>query len=540
MIKRRLTIVALAVMGLSLALGPPAAALARSGRAPSCAGTSFKWTGKGDGASWANAKNWSPAGSPGNCDSVTIPIEANITGVPAIDLANLSVPASAGSNGTLVGGPITVSGHFQWDASTFDATIDLPAGSTAEVGGPAVSKGLGGGGLGKPGRLNVAGSLTFDNLSAMGGSLGLGAGNGRAVIDIQRTGVLTSIGQNSLGGASCCAGSDNPTLINDGQIKVLSGRLFAAGLITDQSGRLDAASRSVFDVDSPVVLGANTSYTGAGQMLLDLGAFPSTVQGALSLGRGFSLVLGPQACLDGAGTITGAGTFDFTGGYLPARLTIARGALMHVTGPGVKDLSTFACGTTPGSLTDAGRILVDEGTLRLGATGSLTTTRGGVLAIAPGATITAGRLLSNAGTVQLAARGAATVSSVRVSNTGTISVGAGQTLLLDGVQLTNAGTVAVARGLIKVNGSYLQQRAGRLAVTIDGGSAGTGFGQLAVAGAATLAGTLQVTVARGFTPRRGEAFNFLRYLSRSGRFTVLAGLPRYTVSYGRSGANVVY
>jgi len=106
--------------------------------------------------------------------------------------------------------------------------------------------------------------------------------------------------------------------------------------------------------------------------------------------------------------------------------------------------------------------------------------------------------------------------------------------------LTCADTVAVARGLVTVNGSYLQQRAGTLAVTIAGRAAGSGFGQLAVAGGATLAGTLQIAVSRGFVPRRGEAFIFLRYASRAGRFTILAGLPRYSVSYGRSGASAVY
>jgi hypothetical protein len=535
---------------ISLAIGS-SAALASAAAAPRCAGTAFTWTGKGDATSWTQAKNWMPStGTPGACseDSVQIPIEANITAVPPVTLSALSVSPSAGSDGTLVGGPITVTGHFQWDASTFDATINLPAGSTAEVGGPGVFKGLGGGGLGKPGRLNVAGSLTLNNLSGAGSStLGLGAGISQGVLDIQRTGVLTSIGQDTIAGASCCAGTRNPTFTNTGQIRVRSGRLFAGGVKVSQLGKLDVAAASLFDVGTPTVLGADSLYTGAGRMLFDLGAFPSTIEGKLTLGRGFNLVLGPQACLDGSGTIAGAGTFDFTGGSLPARLTIARGAFMRVTGPGSKDLSIFSCGTTPGSLVDSGRLLVDEGTLSLGGKGSITTTPGGVLAIAPGATITTGKLLSNAGTFELAGRPAhvpggtpATVSQLDFTNTGKITVGTGQTLLLDGVNLTSAGDVAVGRGLIKVNGAYVQQHAGRLAVTIDGRTAGSGFGQLAVTGKATLAGTLQIAVARGFTPRRGEAFNFLRYGSRADRFTTLAGLPHYTVSYGRSGANAVY
>lgn len=512
----------------SLALASPAAH-AGVAPGPACSGSAFSWTGMGDGTTWSMAKNWNPNGVPGTCDSVTIPIEANITKVPPVDLADLTVPASAGSDGTLAGGPITVSGHFEWDGSTFSATINLPAGSTATIGGPGVIKGLGSGLLGVPGRLNVAGSLTLDNSGAtaggIAGKLGIGAGSGRGVIDIQRTGSLTATGYNVIAGVSCCGGTNTPTLLNSGQIRVASGQLIVTAVVVDQSARLNVASHSLFDVGSPVTLGGGSSYTGAGRMLLDLGSFPSTIAGTLNLGRGFSLELGPQACLDGAGTITGPGAFVFTGGNLPARLTIAKGALMHVTGPGSKDLSTFACGTAAGDITDSGRMVVDQGSLSLGGTGSITTTKGGVLAIAPGVTISSGKLLSNAGTIQLASPAA----HVRPGTPVTIMV-----------PLTNAGTVAVGQGLIKVESSYKQQRGGKLAITIAGRTPGTGFGQLIVNEGATLAGTLQLTVGRGFTPRRGQSFNFLKYASRAGRFSTLAGLPRYTVSYGRAGANAIY
>ncbi|MGO8957281.1 MAG: hypothetical protein ACLQFR_07930 [Streptosporangiaceae bacterium] len=262
---------------------------------------------------------------------------------------------------------------------------------------------------------------------------------------------------------------------------------------------------------------------------------------------GFHLELGPQACLDGAGAISGPGTFDFTGGNLPARLTIDKGALMLVTGPGTKDLSTFACGTAAGQIVDSGRVVVAEGTLGLGGTGTFQTARGGVLSIAPGATVTAGKLLSNAGTMDVAPRPAhvkpgtpATVSQVPLRNTGSIVASAGQTLVLDAVPVTNAGSVMAARGLVSVLSSYRQQRNGLLVITIDGRTPGTSLGQLTVSGAATLAGTLRILLARGFSPRRGEAFQFLQYQSRSGKFGALAGHPSYRVSYRRSGATVSY
>jgi fibronectin-binding autotransporter adhesin len=526
----------------------PSGAWASAIRA-SCAGTSFTWTGLGDGASWSNAKNWNPNGTPGGCsaDSVTIPVEANITGVPPVELMDFIVTSGAGSDGTLEGGPVTVSRDFEWDGSTLAATINLPAGSHGTVAGPGNFKGLGGGGLGKPGRLNVSGTLTLDNLSGTAtGTLRLGAGISQGVIDVQRRGVLKSVGQDNLGGASCCAGQNNPTLINTGQIQVLSGRVDTEAIVASDVGRVDIAARSLFDVDGPISLSNKSSYSGPGRMLL--ASFPNSVNGTISIGKGFALELGAQACLDGTATITGGGTFDFSGGYLPARLTIARGTAMDVTGPGFKDMSTFACGTSPGNIVVAGQMVVDQGTLGLGrGLGSLSTTRTGVLSIAPGATITQGKGISNAGLLQIAPRPRgvkpgtpATVALVPLHNSGTIAVGTGQALLLDDVDLTSSGDVSAARGVITVNGSYRQLRSGTLSVLVAGLSAGSGFGQVSVAGAVSLSGTLRMTVARHFVVRRGETFLVLRYSSRTGTFSRLSGKPPYGVRYARSGVSVIF
>jgi hypothetical protein len=544
----RITIAVLAIAGLLS--GQAFWSVARASAAPSaCAGTSYTWTGDGNGATWTDPLNWSPNGDPGTCsaDSVTIDNEANITAVPAVHLADLTVTADAGSDGTLLGGPISVSGNFEWDGSTFDSTINMLSGSTGEVAGPGNFKGLGGGGLGQPGRLNIAGSLTLDNLSGSTGSLGLSAGIGQGTIDVQRTGLLTSTGQDNIGGASCCAGSDNPTLVNDGKIDIASGRLMTQGLEATQAGSLTVGAHALFDVDSPVQLGDKSSYSGTGRMLLDLGAFPSSIDGMISIGKGFTFDLGPQACLEGTGTVSGRGTFDFSGGYLPAKLTVAKGALMEVTGPGVKNMSTFACGTAAGDLIDSGRLLVDEGTLNLGGTGSLSTERGGVLSIAPGAMVGTGEQISNAGTLEVGARPSdvkrgtpAGVSQVSLTNTGNIVANRGQTLLLDGVPVTNRGTVTADSGLITVTETYTQQRTGTLAITIARGSAGNGLGQLAVDATASLAGVLRLSLGRGFSPRHGQQFEVVRYLSRKGKFGRLSGSPRYRISYHAMSASAIY
>jgi hypothetical protein len=447
-----------------------------------CSPGSFTWTGNGDGASWGNSKNWNPSTrAPGSCtgvqDSVDIPTEANITGAPATRFANFTIDGTAGSDGTLTGGPITVTGLFTWDGSSLEATINLPAGSTGTIAGPGNNKGLGGGGLGVPGTLNVSGTLNLDDLSGNGqndGSLNLGAGIGQGLIHVQPGGALAATGENDLAGASCCGGSGVPTVMNQGTIDVTSGRLLLGAVELNQSGRVEAATGALLDADAPTQLESSSSYAGGGELLLDLGAFPSTIAGTLSLGTGFHLDLGPQACLQGAGTITGPGSFDFTGGNLAAALTIAKGALMHVTGPGGKDLRAFSCGTADGKITNDGRILVDQGMFSLGASGTVTTNPGANFSIAPGATVTTDsccgpkKLFFNHGTLEVTAPPSgvpsgtpAVIAPVPLDNTGTISVASGQKLVLNaapasfasGTSLTGAGGTTVIQEPVSAGGT---------------------------------------------------------------------------------------
>jgi fibronectin-binding autotransporter adhesin len=463
----------------TLAAGPASAAPAR---ADQCSGTSYTWTGNGDETSWDDTSNWSPPGVPGTCDSVDIPIEANITGAPAVSLDNFTIDATAGSDGTLTGGPLTVTGDFEQDGSSLEATINLPAGATGTIAGPANFKGLGGGGLDIPGSINVSGSLTLDDASGSGGEIGLGAADGQGVIQVEPGGTLTATGENELAGASCCSGTGVPTLVNDGTIDVTSGQLSTEGVELDQAGDVTAATGALLDADAPTTLGNSSSYAGGGEMLLDLGADPTTLGGTLSLGEGFDLDLGPQACMEGTGTITGEGSFDFTGGELTAALTIAPGALMHVTGSADKDLNDLSCGTADGTITNNGTILADQGSLSLGASGTITTSKGATFAIAPGATVTTDsccgtkKLLFTKGTLEVTAPPSgvasgtpATLDYAPLDNSGTISVASGQKLVVTGAPTTFAtGTSVTGAG-----GTTVIQAPAAAAGTVTVGSGAT-------------------------------------------------------------------
>ena len=219
--------------------------------------------------------------------------------------------------------------------------------------------------------------------------------------------------------------------------------------------------------------------------------------------------------MDGTGTITGAGSFDFTGGNLAATLTIAPGALMHVTGASGKDLAAYSCGTHDGRITNNGKILVDQkGALSLGQAGTITTGSAGTFAIAPGATVTTDsccgtkKLLVNNGTLQVTAPPTgvksgtpATLFDAPLASTGTISVANSQKLVINGgptsfatgTSVTGAGGTTIIRAPA-TTGTTLTLGSG---ATLDLGQNGSVDGVTNFAGSGNLAwtgGTISGTV----------------------------------------------
>jgi fibronectin-binding autotransporter adhesin len=146
-----------------------------------------------------------------------------------------------------------------------------------------------------------------------------------------------------------------------------------------------------------------------------------------------------------------------------------------------------------------------------------------------------------AGSLELKNR-ASLASSAAVANAGTLTVGAGSSfqssgnyaqsagstlvdgsltatagqVVLNGGGLSGAGTIAPALnnaagtvapgsspGILTVNGSYTQGKSATLRLELNGLTLGSQYDRLAVTGAATLAGTLQLQT--GFAPRSATA-----------------------------------
>ena len=95
------------------------------------------------------------------------------------------------------------------------------------------------------------------------------------------------------------------------------------------------------------------------------------------------------------------------------------------------------------------------------------------------------------------------------------------TLDVSGSPFLNSGQVnpGASPGKLTVMGGFPQTAAGTLNIELGGTSPGTDFDLLAVSGAATLGGTLNVTLTNGFIPAINSTFTFLTSASRSGAFT---------------------
>src|SRR5262249_51447751 len=88
--------------------------------------------------------------------------------------------------------------------------------------------------------------------------------------------------------------------------------------------------------------------------------------------------------------------------------------------------------------------------------------------------------------------------------------------------VTNGGLVSPGGdgvvGILTINGNYTQTGAGSLNIDLDGTTQGTTYDWLKISGAASLDGTLTVSLLDSFSPQLNDSFKILTFGSRSGDF----------------------
>ena len=162
--------------------------------------------------------------------------------------------------------------------------------------------------------------------------------------------------------------------------------------------------------------------------------------------------------------------------------------ILNITGGGQVTSANAVIGQAMGSV---GEVLVDGPNSMWTSSGAIT-----VSSFAPG---TGTLTVSNGGKVSVQ-----DFLSVRVL--GTLK-GDGQII----GNVTNVGVVApgTSPGALHVTGNFSQGASGKMQIELAGTTPGSGYDQLLLSGAATLHGTLELSLINGFSPTVGDLFEVI-------------------------------
>jgi hypothetical protein len=420
------------------------------------------------------------------------------------------------ANNTLTGGTYTVGGTLEFGASgtsivTDAANISL-TGAGAEIvdfASQNVLKNLqtitGAGSLTMGAKY---GTFTTTGNFANNGTLTVGTGD-KFIVDLSDS--LTNFSGSTLtGGTYKISGTLE---FNGANIVTNDANITLTGAASKIEGKSAANGLANFAVNNgSFTLGSKRSFTTAGGF---------TNNGSLTVGAGDTFdVTGSLSNLAG-GTLTG-GTYNVSGTLAvagdiatnAANITLASssasfGALAGFNTNAAAGKFTLSgdanFSTTGGSFTNAGLFTVSTGsTFTVGGSGFNFTQTGG--------TTTVDGTLTNGGSGSLNLNGGS------LYGTGTLDYG-----VVDTATVT-PGNSSTSTGKLGVDGTYAQSLGGALDVTIGGKTAGTQYDQLNVTGTASLDGTLNITLAAGYTPKVGNTFDILNASSISGAFTTINGL----------------
>ena len=444
-----------------------------------------------------------------------------------------------------------------------DDNVCIPTG-TVTLTGMATISGLRVNGTGQ---LDVAGSLTVDDAAAPGLNDGTVAVESGAAIQLTSTGATDS----SLAGGTLTNGGTIRTLAGGGGTRTITFPAIAnGGGATFESNAATAIIALTFTNSGAVVanggLATGQQLTlwaadhdfhqnagtigGSGAFVLENGEYHhnggdvaesvliASDEGLDLDGGGSAVVTAAMGTSYLTGDVAHDKTLNVVGGVagLPATLSLGgeertnAGTIVltnaasgddgyAVLDPGSNALTNSGVLRTRGVGEDAGyRAISDVGALHNTAGGTVdlqrTTeiaspvTNSGTFDVAAGATASLGGadFVQDGGTTTV--DGELDLPAGRLDLQGGTLAGGGH---VDGALDNSGGTVspgADAPGELSVSGDYTQGEGGALRVDVDGTAAGSGHDRLAVGGAATLGGTLQVDGA-SFTPVGDEELTFV-------------------------------
>jgi hypothetical protein len=459
------------------------------------------------------------------------------TGLAELDSGNLTVNAPVSvPNFTMTGGTqngastLTITTAFNWTGGSLDSigTTTVAPGATLSLSGSNSNDLTNGHVLNNQGTGTWTGTGEFDgNLASTFNNSGTftaasdtsfnGGGGGGFVFN--NSGTFTKTSTTATGTTSFIF----DVLNNSGTIDVNSGILSLNGVGTE-SGIFSVATgaRLVFsgtasnDIGSGTLeLNAGTKFQGTGLYEQDGGTL--SVNAPLSF-VGFNMTGGTLAV---PAMLTTTGTFNWSGGTIngSGSVNIPSGVQFNIVGASQKTLD-LATTSNAGLVvwTGQGQIYSHGGAVFNNLAGGTFDAQNDEDLVAT---------FNNSGTfTKTSATGTGTTSISYVLNNlagGVVDVISGN-LATDIV--TNNGTISLAPSTtlnVFVNnfsgGNFTQTAAGTLAIQVGGAPATGRFGHVVIGSAASLNGTLAVTLVNGFEPTAGQVFPILTYGTNSGDFT---------------------
>lgn len=462
---------------------------------------------------------------------------ANFSGTGLIMPATVSL----GSGSTLGGSSaLTVLNEFNWTGGTMSGsgrTVIVP-GATLNISSSAVHF--------------LSGGRTVENAGTIlwnGGFLTMGGATitnrSGALFDDQVAVAVNSGGGNRFDNAGTFRKSLNAgtatwpvTFNNSGLVEIETGRLTLDGPGTNTS-TIEIAAGASLNLSSggaAFVSTAGSSISGAGDFIVSGNATLSGLVnpgGTHAFSAGIANLNGDYFCTNSLATISGAGTtVNFNSTSAAAVVNFSAGT---VGGSGVLNvLQTM--NWSGGFMSGSGRTIIAPGaTLNLMNSAAVTlNTRslenGGTVLWTGAGSLTAGAtVITNRPGALFEVRNNATLSpqgfqAWRFDNAGTFrkTSGTGATTFASGASLNNFNTVEIRSGIVAANGGYTSTSNSLLNCAIGGTTAGTGFGQLQIAGAVNLSGSLGVNFVNGFVPATNDSFAVLTAGTRTGTFTSFA------------------
>jgi hypothetical protein len=286
-----------------------------------------------------------------------------------------------------------------------------------------------------------------------------------------------------------------------GTIEVDAGTLVLAGGGGSSNANLVVSSGATLDLtggSSPVWQGELTG-SGGGQVVLSHGTISA---GPLTLG--FTNTM-----------------FQWAGGTFAG--TVTNNGIVAIAGTNTSTLANAATFVNNGLLQETGT--------------------GGLVFNEAGGSPVLFENLSNA-TFRFAGDGSvaaiACCSAVTFDSQGLVWKSGGTNTSSISVTFNNlGGAMEVDTGTLSLGGNNYQQGGGGLTIGIAGQSAGQ-HGLLALTGAATLNGPLDVVLAEGFVPLVGSQFQILSAGSLTGTFSTLTLPPSFVVNYSNTSVYVTY